>query len=238
MKTLSSTKGFFILGTDTGIGKTLVASSLLSALKTHNYATIGLKPIASGAQLTAEGLRNDDALCLQKAASTYLPYGQINPFCFAEPIAPHIAADRENRQLTVSLVMEACQVPLRHSVDYCVIEGVGGVCVPLNQKELFTDLVQAMGFPVVLVVGLRLGCLNQALLTWKYLQQQHLPVIGWLANQLEPAMACVEENIAFLKTALPFPYLGFFPYLRQIDSGSLFSLIDYKAILASHSEPV
>jgi dethiobiotin synthetase len=206
-------KGFFILGTDTGVGKTQIARYLLSALKAENYSTVGLKPIASGVQITANGLRNEDALWLQKTASIHLPYEQVNPFCFAEAIAPHIAADRENRQLTVSLVMEACQPALARPADYYVIEGVGGICVPLNSQELFTDLVEVMEFPIILVVGLRLGCLNQVLLTWKYLQQcNRLRVLGWLANQIDPDMQYVKENITFIKTSLPIPFLGFFPY--------------------------
>jgi dethiobiotin synthetase len=225
-----ATKGFFILGTDTGVGKTWVTSHLLSILKANHYAAIGLKPIASGAQLTIGGLRNDDALRLQEAASVYLPYEQINPFCFTAPIAPHIAANRENRQLTVALVLKACQRSLNHPVDYCLIEGIGGVCVPLNEKETFADLVQATGFPIILVVGLRLGCLNQALLTWKYLQSRKLQVMGWLANQVDPAMECVAENIKLLKSMLSLPYLGFFPYLKQPNLGDFFSLID-KALL-------
>ncbi len=166
-------KGFFILGTDTGVGKTLVATSLLSGLKTKGFSTIGLKPIASGAKSTVEGLRNDDALCLQKTASICLPYEQVNPFCFAEPIAPHIAAAQINCRLTVSDVMEACQFSLNYPADYHIIEGAGGVCVPLNKNELLIDLVLAMNFPVILVVGLRLGCLNQALLSLNCLQQPY-----------------------------------------------------------------
>ncbi|MES2142061.1 MAG: dethiobiotin synthase [Pseudomonadota bacterium] len=224
-------KGFFILGTDTGVGKTLVAASLLIGLKTKGYSTIGLKPIASGAKSTMEGLRNDDALCLQKAASIFLPYQQVNPFCFAEPIAPHIAAAQINYRLTVSAVMEACQLSLNYPADYHIIEGAGGVCVPINEQELLTDLVQAMGFPIILVVGLRLGCLNQALLSWNYLQQRKLPVVGWFANQMDFDMACVEENVNFLKASLPIPCLGIFPYLKQIKLNDFSSLIDYKTLL-------
>lgn len=230
---MTSNKGFFILGTDTGVGKTLVATSLLSGLKTKGYSTIGLKPIASGAQAIAEGLRNDDALYLQNAASIYLDYEQVNPFCFMEPIAPHIAAAQVNCRLTVSAVIEACQLSLNYPVDYRIIEGAGGVCVPINEQELLTDLVQAMGFPIILVVGLRLGCLNQTLLSWKYLQQRNLKVIGWLANQVDAAMACVEENVKFLKASLPIPCLGSFPYLKQTNLRDFSSLIDYKSLLAA-----
>lgn len=225
-------KGFFILGTDTGVGKTLVATSLLSGLKTKGFSTIGLKPIASGAKSIMEGLRNDDALCLQKTASICLPYEQVNPFCFAEPIAPHIAAAQINCRLTVSEVMEACQFSLNYPADYHIIEGAGGVCVPLNKNELLIDLVLAMSFPVIFVVGLRLGCLNQALLGWNYLQQRNLPVVGWLANQVDPDMAYVEENVKFLEVVLPIPCLGFFPY-QQMNLSDFSSLIDYNRLIGA-----
>lgn len=224
-------KNFFILGTDTGVGKTIVAGALLTGLKVQGLSTIGLKPIASGAQLTPMGLRSDDAICLQKAASICLPYQQVNPFCFADPIAPHIAAEREKRLLSVSAITRSCQLALSYQADYGVIEGVGGVSVPLNKKESFADLVQVMGFPIILVVGMRLGCLNQALLTWKYLQQCQLPVIGWIANQVDPMMGCIEENINFLKFSFPMPYLGFFPYLQEVNLSVFSALINYEALL-------
>ena len=219
------------MGTDTGVGKTLIATSLLLGLKTRGYSTIGLKPIASGAKLTIEGLRNDDALNLQNNASVCLDYEKINPFCFREPIAPHIAADRENRCLTVSAVMEACLFSLNYPVDYLIIEGIGGVCVPLNKEELLTDLVRAMNLPIILVVGLRLGCLSQTLLTWKYLQYHQFSVVGWLANHVDPNMECIKENIKFLNTVLPIPCLGIFPYQKQICLSDFSSKIDYKALL-------
>lgn len=226
-----ASKSFFILGTDTGVGKTMVASAILTGLKAQGLSTIGLKPIASGAQLTSMGLRNDDALHLQKAASICLPYQQVNPFCFADPIAPHIAAEREKSFLSVSAIMQSCQLALSYQADYGVIEGVGGVCVPLNKKETFADLVQMMGSPIILVVGMRLGCLNQALLTWEYLQQRQLPVIGWIANQVDPMMECIEENINFLKSSLSAPCLGLFPHLKEVNLSVFSSLIDYKTLL-------
>ena len=224
-------KNFFILGTDTGIGKTIAAAAVLTGLKAQGLSTIGLKPMASGAQLTSVGLRNEDALCLQKAASISLAYQQVNPFCFADPIAPHIAAEKEKRFLSVSALTQSCQLALSYQADYGVIEGAGGICVPLNKKETFADWVQIMGFPIILVVGMRLGCLNQALLTWKYLQQRQLPVIGWIANQVDPMMECLEENINFLKSSLSAPCLGFFPYLQEINLSVFSSLIDYKTLL-------
>lgn len=225
------TNGFFILGADTGVGKTMVACALLTGLKAQGLSTIGLKPIASGAQLTSVGLRNDDALHLQKAASIWLPYHQVNPFCFKDSIAPHIAAERDNSFLSVSDIMKSCQLALSCQADYAVIEGVGGVCVPLNKKETFTDLVQIMGLPIILVVGMRLGCLNQAMLTWKYLQQRQIPVIGWIANQTDSEMECIEENTSFLKCSFDVPYLGFFPYMKEVNLSIFSALIDYKSLL-------
>jgi dethiobiotin synthetase len=222
---------FFIIGTDTGVGKTIVATSLLTGLKTKGYSAIGLKPVASGARQTFEGLRSADAISLQKAATVYLPYEQVNPFCFAEVTAPHIAATQQNACLSVSSIMAACQPLLNYPADYRVIEGIGGIGVPLNEKEMLIDLIRAVNFPVILVVGLRLGCLNHALLTWKYLQQHNLKVIAWLANQVDPAMVCVQENIAFLKSVLPIPCVGFFPYLQQANIGVFSTLIDYKILL-------
>lgn len=224
-------KNFFILGTDTGVGKTVFTASLLRGLNDRGQATIGLKPVASGARLTSMGLRNDDALCLQKAASVFLPYEQVNPFCFAAPIAPHIAAAQEKVFLNISTIMQACALTLNYQTDYCFIEGVGGICVPLNKQETFADLVKAMGFPVILVVGMRVGCLNQALLTWKYLQQQNVPVIGWVANQIDPTMDCIEENINFLKYAFQAPYLGFFPHLQSFNLNSYACFLDYNTLL-------
>lgn len=222
---------FFILGTDTSVGKTLVATSLLMGLQAKGYSTIGLKPVASGAQRTAVGLRNADALSLQKVASVCLAYEQVNPFCFEEAIAPHIAARRQNFHLSVSSIMQACNPLLSYPVDYRVIEGAGGVCTPLNAQETFADLVRTARLPVILVVGLRLGCLNHALLSWDYLRRCDLSVIAWFANQIDPSMESVEENIAFLRSALPVPCVGIFPYAKQMNLDIFSTLIDYEILL-------
>lgn len=225
-----STHGFFVLGTDTNVGKTVFTMSLLAGLKAKGYSTIGLKPVASGSQLTSEGLRNADALNLQKAASIALDYERVNPFCFEAPIAPHIAASLQNCFLRVGSILEACQTTLNYPADYCVIEGIGGIYVPLNKKETFIDLVRVIDFPIILVVGLRLGCLNQALLTWKCLHADRLKVVGWVANQLDPEMKCVHENVDFLRSFLPVPCLGFIPFAENINACDFSSLIDYKIL--------
>lgn len=207
-------RGFLILGTDTNVGKTIVAVNLLSALKAAGYATIGLKPIASGAHATREGLRNADAISLQQAATVSLPYEQVNPFCFASAIAPHIAAVHQSCRLSVTGVIEKIQC-LNYAVDYLVIEGIGGVYVPLNEQETMLDLVKALGFPVVLVIGLRLGCLNHALLSYESLKMRNIAIAYCLCNQLDPNMLFYEENVAILKQYIRVPFLNTIPYIRE-----------------------
>lgn len=210
-----TTKGFFILGTDTHIGKTTVALSLLFALKTSGYSTVALKPVASGAQATKNGLRNEDALSLQKAATIHLSYEQVNPFCFAAATAPHIAAAQQACKLSVTKIVQACRPLLHDTVDYRVIEGLGGVLVPLNERETMLDLVQALGFPVVLVVGLRLGCLNHALLTYESLRIRNIPIAACVCNQIDPTMSFHEENCSILSQYIQTPFFTFVPYAKE-----------------------
>lgn len=208
-------KGFLVLGTDTNVGKTVVAVNLLSALKGLGYCTIGLKPVASGAQQTKKGLRNADAVSLQQAATIFLPYRQVNPFCFAAATAPHIAATYQSCRLSVAEVMERMQPLLNYAVDYLVIEGVGGVYVPLNEKETMLDLMEVLGFPVILVIGLRLGCLNHALLTYESLKKRNIPIACCLCNQVDPSMLFHEENIVMLKQYVQVPFLSYIPYMHE-----------------------
>jgi dethiobiotin synthetase len=209
-----TTKSFFVLGTDTHVGKTTVAVSLLSALKASGYSTVALKPVSSGAQATKNGWRNEDALSLQRAATIHLPYEQVNPFCFAVATAPHIAAAQQACKLSVTKVAQACR-PLHDAVDYRVIEGVGGALVPLNERETMLDLVQVLGFPVVLVVGLRLGCLNHALLTYESLRTRNIPIAACVCNQIDPAMSFHEENCSILSQYIQTPFFTFVPYVKE-----------------------
>jgi dethiobiotin synthetase len=210
-----TTKGFFILGTDTHVGKTTIAVSLLYALKASGYSTIALKPVASGAQATKNGLRNEDALSLQKAATIHLSYEQVNPFCFAAATAPHIAAAQQACKLGVTKIVQACRPLLHDTADYRVIEGIGGVLVPLNERETMLDLVQALGFPTILVVGLRLGCLNHALLTYESLRIRNISVVACLCNQIDPAMLFHQENCLILSQYIQVPFFTFIPYVKE-----------------------
>jgi dethiobiotin synthetase len=225
-----TTKGFFILGTDTHVGKTAVAVSFLSALKSSGYSTVALKPIASGAQATKNGLRNEDAISLQEAATIHLPYEQVNPFCFAAATAPHIAAAQQACELSVTKTVQACRPLLHDTVDYCVIEGIGGVLVPLNERETMLDLVQALDFPIILVVGLRLGCLNHTLLTYESLKIRNISIAACLCNQIDPDMSFYEENRLILNQYIQVPFFTFIPYVKE-KIGKLKLNIDWSALI-------
>jgi dethiobiotin synthetase len=202
----------FVTGTDTNVGKTYVSSNILTALQQRGYSTLGIKPIASGCILQDGKYINDDALLLQQASSIKLPYEQINPCAFKEPIAPHIAANLSQQQLSVETISKKISPALQHTADICLIEGAGGWHVPLNEKETYADFVIQHQFPVLLIVGLRLGCLNHAILTSQAFKQSGVNVIGWVANSIDNNMIYQEENIKMLKHWLPIPCLDVIPY--------------------------
>jgi dethiobiotin synthetase len=202
----------FITGTDTGVGKTYISVSLLHAFKGLKLSTLGIKPIASGCKKTQRGYYSQDALDLQCAASIHLDYAAINPFAFEPGIAPHIAASQTHDNLSVSTLNHVLQPALMHPADICLIEGVGGWYTPLNTTETLAHWVMNHHWPVILIVGMRLGCLNHALLTQQALTQSQVPVIGWIANCLDINMNALQENINALKEWLQFPCLGIVPY--------------------------
>jgi len=217
MSTLQNkNKGFFIVGTDTGIGKTVVGASLLAALAELNFKTIAIKPIASGCTLTTNGLRNNDALLLQKHATKFIAYDQINPFAFKEPIAPHLAAKQANINLTVDDVLTKTNTAMAHQVDYVIIEGAGGLYVPLNAQETMIDLIKAYNYPVILVVGIKLGCINHALLTQECLKYANISTAGWVANNLYPYNLYDDANIRALNERIEAPLLGTIPYQKNL----------------------
>lgn len=208
---------FFITGTDTGVGKTHIACGLLKIFQQYGLSTIGLKPIASGCEKTLRGLRNQDALCLQQTATIKLPYENINPIALEPAIAPHIAAQQIKQILSAASLITACEPVLNYPADICVIEGAGGWYTPLNKHETMADFVVALNTPVVLVVGVRLGCLNHALLTQQAIINCSVKLHGWVANCLEKNMEGIEENIELLKTRLSAPLLGMVPYNKDAD---------------------
>lgn len=206
------TKRFFITGTSTDVGKTYVACALLKNLNEQGFQTAALKPVASGGILTSEGLQNQDALDLQKAASLRLNYKTVNPILFEPPIAPHIAAELAGSALNVDTVLKACSTALNTPADYLIIEGAGGWLVPLNHQESFADLAEKLEAEIILVVGMQLGCINHALLTVDNILKRGLTLKGWIANCIDPDMLNLNENIETLKHRIKAPLLAILPY--------------------------
>jgi len=208
-------KTFFIAGTDTDAGKTVASAGLLQAANNKGLRTIGLKPIAAGCEETPDGLRNSDALILQQTASQSLAYEQVNPIAFAPPIAPHIAAAQEDRRLTADRIAAFVRGAMMQPADFVVIEGAGGWRVPLSYRETMAHLPKILQTPVILVVGMKLGCINHALLTAESISRDGIRLAGWIANRVDPEMANYEENIETIKTMLRAPLLGEIPHLAD-----------------------
>lgn len=207
-------KTFFIAGTDTNVGKTLVAAGLLVAAKNYGLSTAALKPLAAGCEKTESGLRNADALLLQSVITQPLMYEQINPIALASAIAPHIAAQQEKRVLSADRIAGFCRGSLNQA-DLTLIEGAGGWRVPLNPQETLADVVKILRLPVILVVGVRLGCINHALLTVEAIRNDGLQLAGWVANCIDADMPVLQENIHSLAARIPAPCLGVVPWLDK-----------------------
>lgn len=199
---------FFVTGTDTGIGKTHVACALLHATRQQGLTAVGMKPIAAGVE---EDGRNDDVVRLLAASSIQPPLEWVNPYRYDPFIAPHIAAREAGRPIDLAVIRQAF-ARLRTLAEVVWVEGVGGFLVPLDEQRDAADLARILNLPVVLVVGMRLGCLNHALLTVEALTRRGLTLAGWVANRIDPAMARFEANLETLQTRLNAPLLGVAPY--------------------------
>ena len=199
---------WFVTGTDTEIGKTFVSCALLHAARAAGLSAIGMKPVAAGVD---EAGLNEDVECLRAASSVALPRELVNPYCFRSPIAPHIAAAEEGQEIDFTRIRNGL-ADLRRQADVVVVEGVGGFRVPLGRDGDSADLAMALGLPVILVVGLRLGCISHALLTAEAISRRGLTLAGWVGNRIDPAMARPDENIAALRRELPGPLLGITPH--------------------------
>jgi len=198
---------YFITGTNTGVGKTHYALTLLQFLNQQGLRTAAYKPIAAGCRRTKAGLRNADAIQLQAAMSLDLPYEIVNPFPLAQPIAPHIAAENSAEVITVADVYRGFEKICDYAPDTIIIEGAGGWLVPLNHRESFADIATAIDCSVILVVGITLGCINHALLTYLALKQAKVPMAGWVANCYDLEMPYITENIRTLQARLEIPLL-------------------------------
>ncbi len=226
-------RGVFVTGTDTGVGKTLAACALIHALRAAGERVAPMKPIAAGAVERAGRWMNDDSVALMRAAELPMDaLDRVTPVLLREPMAPHIAAAREGRRITLEPVLAALHACRAGARDFLVVEGVGGFLVPLDDALDTADLARAMGLPVVLVVGMRLGCLNHALLTARAIGAAGLPLAGWIANDLDPAMSGADENVEALRARLAAPLLGRLPHGRAPDARSLARHLDVHPLLA------
>ena len=210
---------WFITGTDTEIGKTWSSAALVMRLQQQGHKVAVMKPVASGCELTAVGLRNEDALLLQTTCALDLPYHWINPYAFAPPIAPHIAAQQVNVTIEIEKIVQAHQ-QLQQCADIIIVEGVGGWRVPLNESQSLIDLVRALQAKVILVVGLKLGCMNHALLTVEAIQYDGCILHGWIANTRDADYE-VQTTVDTLIPKIPTPLLGVLPYLPQLNIAQL-----------------
>lgn len=217
--------GCFVTGTDTEIGKTVVAAGLIRALVTRGLRVAAMKPVASGSEPAAGLLRNADAECLIQAANVIAEYRLVNPYVFEAPIAPHLAAADAGTPIDLTHIVQ-CHTRLQAQADCVVVEGVGGWFVPLNEREEVAQLAESLDLPVILVVGMRLGCINHALLTARAIAESGLTLAGWVANRPGAEMDRFDDNLAALRTRIPAPCLGAVPHLANPDAQRVASCLE------------
>lgn len=208
-----SAQGVFITGTDTGIGKTLVACALVRALCDEGLKVAVMKPVAAGAERGPHGLRNDDALALMAASNVDAPYELVNPYCFEPAISPHIAAKEAKIDVDTGTIRQHFE-QLRSQADWIVVEGAGGWFAPISERQTMADLAWALSLPAVMVVGLKLGCLNHAQLTRLAIESRGVVFGGWVASGVDRTMARSAENLSTLARVLGEPALDTLPYLH------------------------
>lgn len=195
MRTLP--RHFFVTGTDTSVGKTTVTVRLMQQMVAQGLTVIGMKPVASGCEWVDGRWQNDDVMQLTAASNVAAPPELINPYCFEPPIAPHIAAAQAGVEIDVKVIQSA-YAQLSSMADVVIVEGAGGLLVPLNATQTVADLIQSLNLPALMVVGLRLGCINHALLTAQVLKQRDIDFCGWVANSIDPQMSMPEKNLQTL----------------------------------------
>lgn len=224
-------KAFFVTGTDTEVGKTFIAASLLSIARQRGLRCAGIKPIAAGCERQDGALVNEDALALMAASGAGLDYGTVNPVALEPAIAPHIAAAQAGVKLSAGALAESCRPVLAADYDLVVIEGAGGWFVPLDDRETLADLCIDLNLPVILVVGMKLGCLNHALLTVASVTDAGLKIAGWVANSVAEEMPFLEENVRTLRRRLTAPCLGVVPPLGAVEPQAAAQYLDIEALL-------
>ncbi|PWC16226.1 dethiobiotin synthase [Brenneria roseae subsp. roseae] len=218
-------KRWFVAGTDTEVGKTIASCALLQAANHAGYRTAGYKPVASGCDITPDGVRNGDALAIQANSSVALDYQAVNPMAFIEPTSPHIISAEEQRPIHLTVLSEGLRM-LETQADWLLVEGAGGWFTPLSARETFADWVCQEQLPIILVVGIKLGCINHALLTAGAIAQSGLTLSGWIANDIAPPGKRHQEYLSSLQQRLSAPMLGEIPHLAEPQRQPLGQYID------------
>ncbi|WP_328485335.1 dethiobiotin synthase [Methylobacillus arboreus] len=214
---MNQKQAYFVTGTDTGVGKTMVSSMLIRQFAQRGLRSVGMKPVASGCERQNGQLISEDVTQLLAASNVQLPLSDINPYAFEPAIAPHIAARQAGSQIDLNHIQAAFKRLQAHA-DVVIVEGAGGFYVPLGDQHNIADLAVQLGLPVILVVGMRLGCINHALLTAEAITRRGLTFAGWVANQVDPDMAMLEENLQTLHQRMPAACLGIVPWLKKTSS--------------------
>lgn len=221
--------GLFVTGTDTGVGKTRVSCALLRAMGRSGVKAVGMKPVASGCEWEDGELRNEDALALLQHGED-APYELVNPFAYEPPIAPHLAARAANRPIALERIDE-CYRLLQERADVVLVEGAGGFLVPLDEERTLAELPRRYQLGVVLVVGIRLGCINHALLTERALLAEGLPFLGWVANRIDPVDVNDQDQIDTLRVRLKAPLLGSLPHQQEVNVQAHADLLDVSPLM-------
>ncbi len=230
---------YFVTGTDTDSGKTLISSALLckSQRVKPECKTLGLKPVASGCEETIDGLRNSDAMQLITQSNIKMDYQRVNPFSFVPAIAPHIAAEQVKVDISPAAILSQITLSLDSaslcSQDLCLIEGAGGWRLPLGEGRFLSEVVSSLNLPVILVVGVKLGCLNHAVLTQEALQNDGVVIAGWVANIIDPETSCLSENLASLAELMNAPCLGVVPYLSRATAENAAEYVDVSTLFSA-----
>jgi len=228
-------KGWFVTGTDTGVGKTRLVLGLMAALQSRGKVVCGMKPVASGAKRYGKTLINEDAKAIQHQCSHVIEYSLVNPFAYAAAVAPHIAADLADRPIMLDQISLAYQ-KIAARADRVVVEGVGGWRVPLSGQQALPDLVKMLDLSVILVVGMRLGCLNHALLSAEAILADGIKFAGWVANRLDPDFQCQRQNLETLQRQIPATFLGEIPYMERLNNDLVTANINLEQILGPENE--
>ena len=223
------TKAYFITGTDTDIGKTYIATALIEYFVSLGSKTIAMKPISAGCEVINGQLKNEDALQLLAASNIEVAYNLVNPYAYAPAIAPHIAANLAGETISIANI-QAAFAQLTVLADVVIVEGAGGFLVPINDSETIADLSLALNIPVILVVGMRLGCINHALLTVQSIENKGLKIAGWIANEIDSAMPYLQENIASLVRRINAPYLGFVAWQKDAGVDKIYSQLNLEVL--------